>query len=784
VIGGGLTDLPESVCEITAKIERGIVSNRRGYTTGTGDRQEAGGTQDSTGGKGKRKKIEVTSGGGPFGWLGQAVVRHPWRVIALWLVVAVAVIATAPALPTTSNESSFLPKSYESIRAADLQDKAFPQAGHVTAAAAIVVFSRPGHGKLTAADSAKVASIAKALNGKHIRNIVGVVAGPPSPNHLVQTALVAMPNSVVNGTGTASADAAKALRADIKPLVAGTGLTEGVTGTAAQQLDSQQSGNKAEQVVLLATLLLILILLLVIFRSPIIAFLPLIVIALVSQVATGLISDVNKALNLNADSSISTILIVVLFGIGTDYILFLMFRYREELREGENPKQAMVNAVERVGEVIASAAGVVVVAFLALLLSTLSVLRSIGPALAIAVAVTLIAGLTLIPAVVSLLGPRVFWPSKAWKHTPKGARFAAIGRSLGRRPAVFAGVSGLVLIALAIGAFSYKPTFDLSSAGIPSNAESVTALKTLEEGLPPGATDPTLILLHANSGQPLTTAQLTTYAAKLKTLPGVGAVAPPKLSTDRATADYTVTLSYNPVSTSAVTVLKNGLRPGAHASAPAGTYALVGGTTAVFADIQRAVNHDYLVVFPTAAIIILLILALLLRSVVAPWYLLVSVGLGFGATLGASVLVFQVLGGQPGLVFLLPVYMYLFVVALGTDYNILMIARLREQAREGMPPGEGAAEAFRHAAPTIAAAGLILAGTFASLTLAGNTILSQLGFAVSSGIVLAAFVMAMFFSPSLTALIGRRAWWPGHAASVATRPAATATGATGTGADD
>ncbi len=271
------------------------------------------------------------------------------------------------------------------------------------------------------------------------------------------------------------------------------------------------------------------------------------------------------------------------------------------------------------------------------------------------------------------------------------------------------------------------------------------------------------MLLHSSSGQPLAAPDVTAYEAKLKTLPGVGSVAPPAVSSDRATAAYTVTMSYNPQSTAAVTVMKSKLRPGAHAAAPAGTYALVGGTTAVFADIQRAVNHDYAVVFPVAAVIILVILALLLRSVVAPWYLMASVGLGFGATLGASVLVFQGLAGQPGLVFLLPVYMYLFVVALGTDYNILMIARLREQARDGMPPRQAAAIALRHAGPAIAAAGLILAGTFASLTLAGNTILSQLGFAVSCGIALAAFVMAMFFSPSLTALIGRRAWWPGHA---------------------
>ncbi len=731
------------------------MSDARGYTAHAGERPTPGGPAGSG--------TQGHAGRGPFGWLGRVVVRHPWRVIALWLIAAFAIIATSPGLPTTTNESSFLPKSYESIRAANLQDKAFPQQGHITADAAIIVFTRADSAPLTAADSAKVASIAAELNGRHIRDIVGITAGPPSPNRLVQTALVAMPNGVVNGTGTAAGDAIRTLRADIKPLMGGTGLTEGVTGSAAQQLDSQQSSTRAQKIVLLATLILILILLLLIFRSPIIAVLPLFVIALVSQVATGLISDVNKALHLNADSSVSTILIVVLFGIGTDYILFLMFRYRERLRAGEDAKQAMASAVERVGEVIASAAGVVIVAFLALLLSTLSVLRSLGPTLAIAVAVTLLAGLTLVPAVVSLLGPRVFWPSQVWRREPRAARFAAIGRALGRRPAMFAAVAGLVLVVLAIGAFSYKATFDLSSAGIPSHAESETALKTLEKGLPPGATDPTIVLLHSTSGSALPAADLRTYEAKLARLPGVGAVAPPKVSADGATAAYDVTLSYNPVSTAAVNVLKSDVRPGAHAAAPTGTSALVGGTTAVFADIQRAVNHDYAVVFPTAAIIILIILGLLLRSAVAPWYLMASVGLGFAATLGASVLVFQVLGGQPGLVFLLPVYMYLFVVALGTDYNILMIARLREEARAGMDPRQAAAVALRHAGPTIGAAGLILAGTFASLTLAGNTILAQLGFAVSCGIALAAFVMAMFFSPSLTALIGRRVWWPGHA---------------------
>jgi putative drug exporter of the RND superfamily len=738
------------------------VSDRNGPATGTENRQ--------TGGPDASPAASPPAGGGPFAALGRAVVHHPWRVIAAWIIIAVAVIATSPGLPTTSNESSFLPTSYESIRAQTLEDQAFPAAGHVTAAAAIIVFSARNGGALTAADSAKVAGIATELNGRHLKNIVGVTASPPSANHLVQAITVAMPNSVVNGTGTAAADAAKALRAAVRPLVAGTPMREGVTGSAAQQLDSQQSGNNAEKIVLLATLILILVLLLIIFRSPIIAIMPLILIAVVAQVATGLIADVNKALNLNADSSVTTILIVVLFGIGTDYILFLMFRYRERLRAGDDPKEAMVTAVHQVGEVIASAAGVVIVAFLALLLSSLSIFRSLGPTLAIAVFTTLCAGLTLVPAVVSLLGRRVFWPSKSWQREPEAKRYTAIGRAIGRRPALFAAVSGLILIALASGALHYKATFDLSSAGIPANAESQTALKTLEKGLPPGATDPTVVLLHARTGT-LTSSQVSGYESRLSHMTGVGAVAPAKVSANGATAIYTVTLAYDPQSTRAVNVIKTSLRPQAHAAAPPGSYALVGGTTAVFADIQKAVDHDYKVVFPVAAVIILLILMLMLRSLVAPWYLMLSVGLGFGATLGASVLVFQNLKGQAGLVFLLPVYMYLFVVALGTDYNILMIARLREQARAGMSPREATAVALRNAGPAIGSAGLILAGTFASLTLAGNSILSQVGFAVSAGIALAAFVMAMFFSPSLTALIGRRAWWPGHAADDRTGPA-------------
>ncbi|WP_239133528.1 MMPL family transporter [Rugosimonospora africana] len=685
------------------------------------------------------------------------VVRHPWWVILGWIVAAAAIIALSPGLTSTTDESSFLPSHYESIQAANVQSKAFPQAFTPDA---IMVFERQDGSALSDQDAAKVAAIAKSLSDKQITGVRQIVATPPSTNKLIQTAAVAMvePKGPADKTQT---NAVSTMRSDLKPLVADTGLKVGITGAAAQQLDSQKSGNRAEAIVGLATILLIIVLLLVIFRSPVVALLPVITIGVVSQVATGLIAIASKAFNLKADSSINEILIVVLFGIGTDYILFLMFRYRERLRSGEDSKQAMISAVTRVGEAIASAAGAVIIAFLALTLSTLGLFKSMGPSLAIAVAVTLLAGLTLIPAVVSLLGTKVFWPSKAWRSAPSGSKSAAVGRALGRRPGLFAGVAGLVMVVLAIGALGFKANFDLGSSSLPKTAESTVALADLQKGFPAGSTEPTSVFLRSDGGAGLDKSTLATFGDKLKTVHGVGSVTGPQLSKDGSVANYSVILTSDPQSSAAISAI-GPLRDAAHAAAPPGTTALVGGLTSVFADIQTAMNHDYLVVFPVAAVLIMIILGLLLRSLVAPWYLMASVGLGFAATLGATVLIFQNLRGDPGLLFILPVFMYLFVVALGTDYNILMIARLREEAREGRSPREAAALAVRHAGPTIAAAGVILAGTFGSLLLAGNDILSEMGFAVSFGIVIAAFVMAMFFTPAITALIGHAAWWPGH----------------------
>ncbi|HTX62180.1 MAG TPA: MMPL family transporter, partial [Acidimicrobiales bacterium] len=557
---------------------------------------------------------------------------------------------------------------------------------------------------------------------------------------------------------TAQTDAVLRIRRDVASVVKGTDLQAGVTGTAAQSVDQQKSGQNALKVVAVATIVLILVLLLLIFRSPVIALLPVLTIGVVSQIVDGFISSLSKAFGLQIDSTITTMLIVVLFGVGTDYVLFLMFRYRERLRAGIDAKEAMVQAITRVGPAIATAAGAVIIAFLALTLSSITLFRSLGPALAVAVATTLLAGLTLIPAIVSLLGTRVFWPSRAWQREPEAARFRGIGNALGRHPGRFAAVAGGVLIALSVAAFSFHPSFTLNS-GKTSTTQSAVYSKVLLRGYAAGAADPTDVYLESTSGSPIPTAALSAFGNRLAHVSGVATVAVPRVVEHGTVADFRLVLTHPAQSNAAMATVRGPLQRAVD-TAPSGTKPLIGGITSVYVDLQAAMGHDYALVFPVAAVLILLILALLLRSAVAPWYLMGAVGLGFGSTLGATVLLFQ--RHDSGLTFILPIVMYLFVVALGTDYNILMVSRLREEAREGRDPRAAAAMAVRHAGPTIASAGLILAGTFASLTLAGGSTLVQMGFAIAFGIAVAAFVMAMFLTPSLTALIGRRAWWPGH----------------------
>ncbi|MFT4084744.1 MAG: MMPL family transporter [Nocardioides sp.] len=709
-----------------------------------------------------------------FGALGRLAARRPWYVIGAWIVVMILLSVFAPSAKSTNDQADFLPGHYESIKATNLMDEAFPD---VTSPGATIVYERSDGGTLSAADRTAIDRISKDLQPELGSAFGKIAATEVSSTKKAAAVNIALADGVT-GEKQSDLDQVKTLRDDLETELKGTDLVSGVTGTLAKYYDQSQSGSNAEAIVGIATVLLILVLLGVIFRSVLIALMPILLVGVIlTPVSNKLIGIVSHLFDLQTDDSTSVILIVVLFGIGTDYILFFLFRYRERMREGEEHRAAIAHAVERAGEAIASAGGAVFVAFMTLVLSTLGIFRSIGPSLAIAVAVTVIAALTLVPAVACVLGRALFWPSKKWRTEPKAARFEAIGRSLGAHPVRYAVASGGVLAILAVFSFAFggfNPNFDLQSSSSSTNVESAKADQMLVEGgFDLGQTDPTPVVLHATDGRTLTAAEVKTFAAQVGTVEGVGTVSGTTIAPkDPSTAVVMTVLTDDPSSDAAIDVVRSDLRPGAHAAAPSGTEAYVGGTASVFVDFQSAMNRDYAVVFPVAAAIILIILMLVLRSLVAPWYLMASVGLGFGATLGATVIVFQHVKGDAGLIFLLPIYIYLFVVALGTDYNILMVTRLREEAREGRGPRDAAAQAVKHGGPTVAAAGVILAGTFASLMLAGNSLLTTMGFAIAFGIAAAAFVMAMFFTPALTALVGKRAWWPGHGAD-AVEPAET-----------
>jgi RND superfamily putative drug exporter len=695
-----------------------------------------------------------------FGRWGRFVVRRPWWVIGGWLIGAVLIVALLPDLSgiTSTDEGSFLPDRYESVQAINLARTAFPEQATSTS---IVVVKRIDGGALTAADQSRTGELAAAIAGAHIAGTGEPETGADAvaPDRSIQ--LITLPITTARNDDQGQLNAIRKVREVIRSQLAGSGLSAGVAGDAATFVDNNDTFNTALAVVGAATFVLIIVLVLVIFRGPIAALLPIVVIGVVLQVSSSLVAAAGRAFHFQVDQSLQTLLLIVLYGIGTDYMLFLLFRYRERLRAGDDPKTAIVRAVERVGEVIVSAAAAVIVAFLVLLLATFGGFGSLGPALAIAVFVMLVTALTLVPAVVSLIGPAMFWPSKSWRRAPRERVFHRLGGAVGRRPAVTAVCSGLVLLALAAGVLEFKTDYDYT-AGFPSTTESARATGDLRRAFPQGALNPTEAYLTTTDGSPLSTAQLDAFRAAAAKAPGVGRVQPPVKAGNGSVALFGVLLNGNPLSNQSIALVRDTLRADLHAAAPPGTRVLVGGITAIFADINSANDRDLAVILPVAALLIALILALLLRSLVAPVYLVLAVLLNFAATLGAAVYLFQAVAGKPGVTFQLPIVLYLFVLAIGTDYNILMTARLREEARAGASPRSAAAVGVTHAGPSVGAAGLILAGTFAALALAPVSFLQQVGFSVAVGILLSALVMSMFLVPSLTALLGHGAWWPGH----------------------
>jgi putative drug exporter of the RND superfamily len=683
--------------------------------------------------------------------------RSKWLVLVAWIVAAFALAPLGQKLSdvTDNRTESFLPPNAESTAALRVQEQRF--AGGETVSG-LVVYRRAGG--LQPADMARIttdaASAAKALP------LVGKPSDPVvAPGRDVAYMAVALPddNDQLPQWG-------KDLRAAVH---SGTsdGLSVYVTGSLGFNSDFEEVFGDIDVKVLGVTVVLVLVLLGLIYRSPLIAVIPLVVVGFAYSIAQGFVYLYAKSGGTVSDNS-ATILVVLMFGVGTDYCLLLVSRYREELHSYEDKHEAMARALQRAGPAILASGMTVALTMLVLLLATVGSTHSLGPVSAIGVTVAFTAGLTLLPALLTIAGRRGFWPRRRFvayqpDWTGEGERLGVwrrVGMRVLQRPALALAVTVGLFSLGALGLIAYKEDYSVDGF-FKKPAESVDGFDALRAALPAGALVPTTVVVVRDKGE-VGDADVAAVQKTASSFPGVAsATVAPDLAKDGSAARLTVIFSDDPFEASALDRVK-ALRERLHAAAPPGTRVLVGDGSAVQADFNDAAARDLRVIIPLALLVIFVILAILLEALVAPLLLIASVVISFVGTLGLSIIVFRFVIGDTGVDNSLPTYAFIFLVALGVDYTIFLMSRVREEARR-YGTREGTLRALAATGPVITSAGIILAGTFAVLMTLPVTFIFDLGFMVAVGILLDTFVVRTIMVPALIELVGDRVWWPSTA---------------------
>uniref|UniRef100_A0AAU2JZQ1 MMPL family transporter n=1 Tax=Streptomyces sp. NBC_00049 TaxID=2903617 RepID=A0AAU2JZQ1_9ACTN len=700
--------------------------------------------------------------------------RSPWKVIALWVVLGIAAALVGQAFvfrATQSGNGGFLPAQYDSAAALKIAEERFgvkPDANPLT-----VLVARSDGAPLSAADEQRIDNQAALLGRQRITMPRAEEPLPFAQDHSqtphVSPAMTAPDRSfrllsvelAGNPADPGVQDTYRAFRDSARERLAQEGLRAGFTGGIADRVDTGDAEKTRSTVVGIVMLGVIVLLHVLVFRSVLAALLPLLVVSVIGGAAAGVVVGAALLTGTGLADSTMGLINVVLVGIGIDYFLFLLFRFREQLREHpeQSGREAAAAVSGRVGTAVTSAALTIVAAFATLGVASFGQFRVLGPAIALSVLVMLLGSLTFMPALLAVTGRKMFWPSRALRQEPPAGAAARMGERVARRPLALVLASVALLGALAAGVVGMRMDYGQGGAGGDHTAAAATAAE-ISRALPAGVSDPTGVFVMASDGGELTVDRLRGLSRALAGVDGVGQVAQTVLSEDRRAARIGLFLTAGSHLQEARDLVSGPVRDVVEAHAPAGTQAHVGGTPALFADIATAVDKDLRVVFPVAAALIALILFALLRSLLAPVILLASVGLGFAATLGASTLVFQHALDRPGVDFTLPLVLFLFVVALGTDYNILMSDRIREEMERPGPARAAVGRAVRHTAPAIATAGLVLAASFGSLAVNPAPSTQQIGFATALGILLSAFVLSIVLVPALAALLGRSTWWP------------------------
>jgi putative drug exporter of the RND superfamily len=688
--------------------------------------------------------------------------RGRWVTIAVWLAIGVGGFLGRAHIDdvTAAGQSSFLPKNAESTRALDVLEHSQKSGEEVPV---VIVFER--NGGLTGADLNAIGRIGDGLNRLKVTGATPIV-DPFSADTAAPLGEVA---KVAKGIGPISRDGEAALvvlaidAGDRGAILAGVdtirhylgeharpGLHAYVTGPGGIAADLEQVADEAGKTLLIATLSLVLVLLLAVYRAPLLAVLPLLAVGAAYMVATGIAYLLIEAGAITVNTEGTFLLLVLIFGAGTDYSLLLVHRYREELQSGKSPQLALPTALAESAPAIAASGGTVIAAMLVLLVADLQSTHWLGPILAIGIAVMLAAAFTLLPALLSLLGERAFWPAAGSAKRPGPSRWGRVAELVRRRSrlivlAVFAG-----LIVLALGNFTHHGTIGFGQGETrPTNSSRGTAV--LDEHFPPGIGSPLTAVVKASDVGPVVAGMKKLASVKLA-LP-----VPPRGESEETVV--VVILRGNPYSGAAADAVKD-IREHLHAIAPSG---LLGGIPAENYDIEQTNAADTKLIVPLVLLVVGLILALVLRALVAPAFLIVTVVASFAATLGLCTFAFSELGSE-GVAFNLVLLSFLFLVALGVDYNIFLMARARQESA-GHGTREGALIALVNTGGVVTGAGLILAGTFATLTLLPLEELVQIGATVAIGVLLDTFVVRALLIPAIAYRLGERTWWPSSASA-------------------
>lgn len=661
--------------------------------------------------------------------------RRSIAVVILGLLVAGLVIAFAPEPTKGSAAGSNLPDSAESARAA-AAIATLPDAEETPA---IIVYSRDGG--LTPDDLAAIGDQAQVLAAE-----LDVAVSPPVPAEGGEAALVAVPVKATIGT-----DANNELVDTIRDLAdegVADGVTAEVTGAPAVQADLGAVFKGADVVLLAVTASVVAVLLIITYRSPWLWIVPLAVIGIGDRVAMRTLEGLSGAFGFELDGSLTGIMSVLVFGAGTNYALLLIARYREELRRHDSRHEAMRTAVGGAAPAILSSSGTVILALLALLIADSPFVSGIGLAGAIGLVIAVAFALLVLPSAMVLPGRWLFWPfvpRNGDRDPAETGWWKRVGTAVTSRPWPVTISALVVLTAMAAASLGIATGLGQSEQFL-ETPESIRAQQTLQKAFPAGLSSPTTIATSPDHVEDVTAA-----AGQVS---GVERAQPAKASDE--IAEVQVVLSVEPESDAALTAVEE-LRSAVQKVDPD---ALVGGTDAQALDEATTAADDRAKVIPIVLVIVLTMLLLLLRSVVASVLLCATTVLSYFSALGLGWLLFTKVLGWSAMDVSTPLLAFIFLVALGVDYNIFLTARAREEMQITRKPTESIVTALAVTGGVITSAGILLAAVFTVLGVLPLVLLAQLGVIVGLGVLLDTVVVRGVATPAIVALCGRWFWWP------------------------